>query len=317
MGGTAYLAFYCFAGENWIGLALSLWSHGTIRAVAASGTHELSHGTVFKSKWLNAFFLRIWGLLAWDNFNHYKMSHTYHHLYTLHPRGDGEVVLPSHYSLGALDLLQQFTFDVSLFVTLIGYHLRIAVTGKFSDEWSMRIFTPAQNRARRAAIRWVRVLIAFHVIVAVVSLILGAWMIPVVVSLGFFFGRWWIYFIGATMHAGLRDNVPDFRLCTRTIKLDPFSSYLRWNMHYHIEHHMFAAVPCYNLGKLHRALAFDMPRRRSVIEAWREIRDTEKRQRTDPDYQFDTPIPAGRDHRTVPDPLGSDIGDIRPRGYVE
>ena len=142
-------------------------------------------------------------------------------------------------------------------------------------------------------------------------------MIPVVVSLGFFVGRWWIYFIGATMHAGLRDNVPDFRLCTRTIKLDLFSGYLRWNMHYHIEHHMYAAVPCYNLGKLHHALAFDMPQRRSLVEAWREMRETERRQRTDPGYQFDTPIPAPQLDLTEQDPIGAEIGDIKPPGYVE
>ena len=317
MGVTGYSAYYFFEEQNWIGVALALWLHGTIRAVAASGTHELSHGTVFKTKWFNAVFLRIWGVLAWDNFNHYKMSHTYHHLYTLHPDGDGEVVLPNNFSLGVLTLIQQFTFDISLFVTLIGYYLRMAVTGRFHDEWSKRIFTPEQIRARAPAIRWSRILILCHVTIFVISAIFGEWMIPVIVSMGFFIGRWWIYFIGGTMHAGLRDNVSDFRLCTRTIKLDPFSGYLRWNMHYHIEHHMFAAVPCYNLGKLHRALASDMPRRRSLVAAWREMRETERRQRTDPDYQFDTPLPASSGDHSEQDPLGADIGDIRPRRLVE
>ena len=30
----------------------------------------------------------------------------------------------------------------------------------------------------------------------------------------------------------------------------PFFSFLNWNMEYHLEHHMFPAVPSYNLKKL-------------------------------------------------------------------
>jgi fatty acid desaturase len=314
---TAYLAHYFFVRQNWIGVVVALWVHGTIRGVCSSGSHEFSHGTVFKTKSLNALFVRVWGVLGWHNFHHYKMSHTYHHLYTLHPDGDGEVVLPGNFSLKPLRLLQIFTFDLTFFVNWVFPLARTALTGRFRDDWSKRIFTPEQAKPLKRAVRWTRFLITFHVAVAVVSAIFGYWMIPATLSLGVFTGRWWIYFIGATMHAGLRDNVSDFRLCTRTIKLDPLSGYLRWNMHYHIEHHMFAAVPCYNLGRLYRAVAQDMPKRRTIFEAWREMRDAEKRQRTDPTYQFDTPLPDSRSDQIEHDPLGAAIGDIRPRDFVE
>ena len=60
-------------------------------------------------------------------------------------------------------------------------------------------------------------------------------------------------------------EVPDFRLSTRTFYInDPKRSALNplswpfrlvrfwyWHMNFHIEHHMYAAVPCYNLEKLH------------------------------------------------------------------
>ena len=316
-GGTAYLAHYFFVRQNWIGVAAALWIHGTIRGVGSSGGHEFSHGTVFKTKSLNSLFVRVWGVLDWFNFHHYKMSHTYHHLFTLHPEGDGEVVLPRNHSLKLLRLLQLFTFDFAVFVQWVYPIVKTAFTGKFHDDWSKRIFTPEQTKPLKRAIRWARFLVAFHVSVAVVSAIFGYWMIPVTLSLGVFTGRWWIYFIGATMHAGLRDNVPDFRLCTRSIKLDPLSGYLRWNMHYHIEHHMFAAIPCYNLGRLHRAVASDMPERRTLLAAWREMREAERRQRTDPAYQFDTPLPKPQSDRIDPDPLGAAIGEIRPRDFVE
>ena len=115
------------------------------------------------------------------------------------------------------------------------------------------------------------------------------------------------------MHTGLRDNVPDFRLCVRTILLDPFSRFLYWSMNYHTEHHMFAAVPCYNLRKLHRAVAFDMPEPRTVAGAWREMRQTWKKQKTDPTYQFDTPLPSRNPASPAyHDPLGASLGDLKP-----
>lgn len=43
-------------------------------------------------------------------------------------------------------------------------------------------------------------------------------------------------------HAGLSDNVPDFRLCCRTMILNPFFRFLYWHMNYHTEHHMYAAA---------------------------------------------------------------------------
>lgn len=285
------------------------------------GGHEFSHGTVFRTKWLNWLFLRIWGLLYWFNFHHYKMSHTYHHLYTLHPDGDGEVVLPRNFSLKILSLAQIFTVDFTTLFRTLKNAFRIAFTGRFHDEWSSRIFTSEQAVPLKRAIRWPRILLLFHGTVLVVSAIFGFWVIPITLSVGHYIGRWWIFFIGGTMHAGLRDNVADFRLCTRSIKLDPFSGYLRWNMHYHIEHHMFAAVPCYNLGKLYREVASDMPKRRTLIEAWKEMKETERRQQTDPNYQFDTPLPEPRGAGGEKDPaeaqLGAEIGDIRPTGYVE
>ena len=113
------------------------------------------------------------------------------------------------------------------------------------------------------------------------------------------------------MHCGLRDNVPDFRLCVRTITLDPISSFLYWHMNYHTEHHMFAAVPTYNLKRLHTTLASDMPEPRSLVGAWREMRETWKRQRTDPSYQFDTPLPTRVKSAHAPqNPEGASLGDL-------
>ena len=314
--GLGYLVHRFFVRQYWLAFALTLWVYGTVRGVASSGGHELAHGTVFKTRWLNSLFLHIHAVLVWFNFHHYKMSHTYHHLYTLHTEGDGEVVLPRNFSLTPLRLFQLFTFDVTSCIKSIQNAFRVAITGTYRDEWSARIFTPEQDKAFRRTIRWQRLMVAIHVIVLIVSIIFGLWMVPVLVSLGRFIGSWWIFFIGGTMHAGLRDNVPDFRLCTRSIKLDPVSGYFRWNMHYHIEHHMYAAVPCYHLPKLYKHIAADMPEPRSLIEAWREMKQTEKRQHSDPSYQYDTPLPPKTAEPIPNDELSSGIGEIKPKDFA-
>ena len=117
-------------------------------------------------------------------------------------------------------------------------------------------------------------------------------------------------------HCGLRDNVPDFRKSTRSMKLDPISTFLYWRMNWHTEHHMYAGVPCYNLRKLARAIAADMPQPRTLLGAWREMLQIWNRQLEDPDFQYDTPLPAmaGDTAQDEKDNLEGSIGELAPSG---
>ena len=310
------LTYFLFVRHIWVGFAFSLFAFGTAYSFTNHACHELSHGTVFKTKWLNAFFLRVFALLGWFNFHHYKMSHTYHHLYTLHPRGDREVVLPRYPSLKFPYLLQLFTVSVvggpesNGLIPTIASMVRLAFLGKFDDEWGKAIFAGEQAAARKA-INWARFFLLFHAAVIAVSIVFQLWMLPVLLTFGSFIANYGRYFVGLPMHCGLRDNVADFRLCVRTITLDPISRFLYWHMNYHAEHHMFAAVPTYNLKRLHKTLASDMPEPRSLVGAWREMRETWKRQQTDPSYQFDTPLPnRGKGGNAPQDPEGASLGDL-------
>jgi fatty acid desaturase len=319
---TAAATYYFFNRKIWVGFALSLFAHGTIYSfLAGLATHELSHGTVFKTRWLNGLFLRLLSLISWFNFHNYKMSHTYHHLYTLHPRGDREVVLPTEPSLHPLHLLQLFTLNLVggrrepysyPLIQNIGATVKLAFAGKFDKEWLEAVYED-QPEARKKAINWALLTLLFHAALIVFSILLELWLLPVLVTLAPFIANWLRYFVGVPMHTGLRDNVDDFRLCVRTITLDPFSRFLYWRMNWHLEHHMFAAVPCYNLKALHRTVAFDMPKPRTLIGAWREMRQTWKKQLTDPRYQYDTPLPGrGHDETTGNDSLESSLGDLPP-----
>jgi fatty acid desaturase len=313
---TGVLTYYLFNQRLWILFTLSLFAHGTFYCFLDSATHELSHGTVFKTKRLNGFFLRLISLIRWVNFHTVKMSHMYHHLYTLHPDGDGEIQLPKNPSLRALFLFQMFTFRFDAFIGHVRDTARLIFVGRFRNEWIQTIYAD-QEVARRKAINWARILVLFHAALIAASIILKLWLLPVLVTLAPWIAYWGRYFVGLPMHCGLRDNIPDFRKCVRTIKLGPIFKFVYWRMNYHTEHHMYGAVPFYNLRRLQKVISFDMPAPQTLIGAWRQMRVIWHKQEVDPSYQFDTQVP---NHDPVgaskQDELSSSIGPIAPSTFV-
>ena len=321
---TGALTYYLWTQQIWVGFAVALILHGTVGSFFKGiAVHELGHGTVFKTRALNRFFLYIYSVLGWWNFHEYAMSHTYHHRYTLHPDGDREVQLPRNPTLRLICLLQLFTVNIGFRTeaTPIFQTVRSTVRtalNRCDTEWLAALYQD-HPEARKLAVNWARFLLVFHVCVIAGSFALGLPILAVLISGHVFIGNWLKYFVGLPMHCGLRDNVPDFRLCVRTIKLDPVSEFLYWRMNWHTEHHMFAGVPCYNLARLHRAVKDDMPEPRTVVGAWREMRETWRRQRDTPEYQFDTPLPAtatksltGTTETAVAESLEESIGDLAP-----
>jgi fatty acid desaturase len=88
-------------------------------------------------------------------------------------------------------------------------------------------------------------------------------------------------------------DVPDFRLCCRTFTCSWFPAFLYWNMQYHVEHHMFPAVPFYNLPRLRKAIEHDLPPApHGLLATWRELIPILKRQRREPGYFFAPPLPG-------------------------
>ena len=328
---TGLLVYLFWSRQLWLGFAVALFLHGTCGSfIPGLATHELNHGTVFRSRRLNRAFLYGFCLLSWYDPFEYAVSHTYHHRYTLHPHGDREVLLPLAPTVGSTFLLQLFTVNLltrpkrtlgkgGLIPTLVA--TVAAAGGVFgpartpSREWLQALHRD-QPGEERNSMWWSRLLLLFHGAVLVVSLSNGLWVVPIIVSCFPFIANWLTYFVGLPMHCGLRDNVPDFRKCVRSITLPRFVEFLYWHMNWHTEHHMYAGVPCYNLGKLHREVAADMPRPRTLVEAWREMRAIWRRQKSEPDYQFDTPLPEGAgstlDHQ--PDVVEESIGELAPKG---
>ncbi len=329
---TGAITYFFWLQQFWVGVVIGLYFHGTVGSfLRGVASHELVHGSVFRTKFLNKFFLYFFGLLGWFDSFDYASSHTYHHRYTLHPEGDREVLLPLKPTVGKTFLLQICTINLwtqkgrtfgragGLFPTIIGtFRSAISTPGSpdtSKSEWWNALNYDQPDQYRRS-LWWSRAQLAYHATVWVVSILTGQWIWIFLISVFPFIANLASYLVSMPQHCGLRDNVPDFRKCVRSNTLIPILEFLYWRMNWHLEHHMYAGVPCYNLKKLYQEVAHDMPEPRTLRSAWREMLDTWERQQTDPDYQYDTPLPATaqrirEDESTA---LESSIGDLAPKG---
>ena len=328
---TGTLVYLFWAQQIWVGFALALFAHGTVGSFFVGvAPHELGHGTVFRTKRLNKVFMYLFSLLSWWDPFDYASSHTYHHRYTMFPDADRENLAPLDPTISPAVLLQLFTVNLftrrgrnfgkgglfsAIWVTCLAAVGKVGPADAPISEWLTALHTdqPAQHRK---SIIWSRILLGFHGTVLVVSIATGQWVFALILTFFPFIANWGHLFVGLTQHCGLRDDVPDFRKNCRSMTLNPLAEFLYWRMNWHTEHHMYAGVPCYNLKRLAREIADDMPEPRTLRGAWREMWDIRRRQQTEPGYQFDTPLPpTAKTGRTeTADAVASSIGELAPEG---
>ena len=326
---TGLSVYLSWSNSYWILFVFAVFIHGTISSFfKGTAVHELGHGTVFETKWLNKFFLYLFSLISWWNPFDYAASHTYHHRYTLHPEGDREVLLPVHPNVGATFLLQMFTFNLitqpgrtfgkggllsAIWLTILAAFGKSGSSGIPSNEWLEAIHSD-QSEQKCASIRWSQIQLGFHIFVLILAVATELWVLPFIITIPSYTANWLSYFLGLTQHCGLRQNTTDFRKNTRSIRLPKFLEYLYWHMNWHTEHHMYAGVPCYNLRKLADEIKKDMPEPKSLFEAWKEMLDTWQTQKSNPNYAFDTPVPESSKNTNKLPSEAKSIGDLAPKG---
>ena len=298
IGLTAALSYYAYSIQNWILMAAGLYLHGMIYGHFGSALHEISHNTIFVKKTLNEAVKIIYGLLYWPfNPYFYKLSHLhFHHRYTLHQNSDGEDT--SNYVDTSKKALIDLFFNILQFKSLIWCLERLFTLKPVSKGWRLRgykldngerfVLEKASEKERKAVYRFTVLSLIFHVLFAILCIITGYWFLIILITLAPFYGPGIHTFLcGVQQHACCRVNDPDFRKSCGDMILDPISSLLYWRMEYHIEHHMFAAIPCYNLKKFSKFVSDQLPKKEYAIprlvklarrsremygskEAWRE-----------------------------------------------
>jgi len=326
---TGMSVYSSWSNSHWILFLIAVFIHGTISSFfKGTAVHELGHGTVFETKWLNKFFLYLFSLISWWNPFDYAASHTYHHRYTLHPEGDREVLLPIHPNVGATFLLQMFTFNLitqpgrtfgkggllsAIWLTILAAFGKNGSSDIPANEWLEAIHSD-QSEQKFASIRWSQIQLGLHIFVLILAASTELWVLSFIITIPSYTANWLSYFLGLTQHCGLRQNTTDFRKNTRSIRLPKFLEYLYWHMNWHTEHHMYAGVPCYNLRKLAYEIKKDMPEPKNLFDAWKEMLDTWQTQKSNPNYAFDTPVPESLKNTNKLPLEAKSIGDLAPKG---
>lgn len=294
----SYLAFLNISGSNWYWsiplLLVSLFVHGTIGPfMGLIAVHELQHRTVFKSKNLNLFFEVLYSFISWSDHIWYRASHALHHQATCHRENDGEVRLPVKFSLrrwrvwlGLVAWNPQATWNR---LKVVWRHANGTIVG----DWYNHVLPRSNAKLRKKHKNWARILLAGHAALALVFVLVGHPFLIVTITFGTFYCGWLGFLCGVPQHYGLNSDEPDFRLNTRTFTCSWLPAFYYWNMQYHLEHHMYPAVPFYNLGKLRKAIEHDLPPATHGLRAtWEEMFELKRKFLADPSFKYIPTIPS-------------------------
>ena len=284
---TGAFAVWAFHNLAWPWVVLACYFHCTFYGYfgGGAGGHELSHKNMFRSTWLNELFIRISGFFTWFDFYGFRGSHTRHHLYTVHHDLDLEVMLPL--KLKWYQWIWSFTFHpIGFFKELRSLSSSLLPGGgkAYRKRWTS-VGVDVDTPEHRASIRWMRFVLLGHIALAVIFVVTGNWILLILVTFGNFFVSWHKALTHMPQHFGMRADVADWRQSTRTYLAGPIIQFFYWNMNYHVEHHMYAAVPFYNLPKLRKAIEGDLPEAtRGLFATWKEMLQAHRRTKEDQRY---------------------------------
>lgn len=286
--GTTWMSLHFFLQQQWVLMVVAAYVHSVFTGFVGMGAavHELSHGTAFKTRRLNNFFFKLFAFLTWNSYFHFKESHRRHHQVTGMMEHDREIK-PEPIPFTTAQMIGWLTFDWAQFKRMIWTNVQHAIGNTDVDFFFWCPLLSKEDIKTKELIRWARVLIVGHVLFLTLFVILELWILVVTFTLGYFFGTFLVHGCEIQQHAGLSRDIPDWRVIAYTAKFGPIMSFLYWNMNYHIEHHMYAAVPFYNLPKLHSEIEYDLPYQ--LKGYWRgvfHVLKTRRMQRLDPDYRF-------------------------------
>ncbi|HEX4086830.1 MAG TPA: fatty acid desaturase [Chthoniobacteraceae bacterium] len=297
-GTLSYFAYRAISAATWHWsvpcLIAALFTHGTVGSfMGGTACHELGHKTPFKTKAVNDFFLKVFAFFGWWDQVWFRPSHIRHHQVTVHHDYDGEVVLPQKLSvkdwrfwLGLLAWNPLGTWN-----TLGNYWSR--AMGRLDNEWFEFLMPEENKKLRREHRNWARFTLAGHGALAILLIATGHWFLIIIFDMGTQYCGWLAFLCGTPQHYGMSPDVPDHRLSCRTFTCSWLPGFLYWNMQHHVEHHMFPAVPFFNLPRLRKAIEHDLPpANHGLLATWKEVLEIHRQQQRNPDYKMTPQIPS-------------------------
>lgn len=207
--------------------------------------HEGVHRIMFRNKSLNRWVAFLCGLPSLLSVTAYRVGHLPHHR---HERGEKDPDELENFSRNPRVLAALFCLTL-LFGEIFGFH-------RLGPLSALR----CKARERRD------ILVEYAIIVSIfaaaflyvpINVLLHAWVFPAL------FGA--LLTNVRTLAEHILTDSGNRWTATRTIVSNRFVSFFMCNLNYHIEHHLFPAMPWYHLPKLHRLLSEELGRMNAQV----------------------------------------------------
>jgi fatty acid desaturase len=239
-----------------------VWIAGIFAIAAAQHglailAHQAAHYRMYRSRRLNDLVGVICATPLGVSMHTYRIIHRIHHNHLYEPT-DPDLALMAGYPRGRWYLIKKFAKDlcgvtsIKNYLYFFGKPLRRSAPhaeSKSKDDTSEEL--------RRLARIDRRATLAFHAVMIGASVAFGfwreyflCWLLPLVTALQFL-----LRLRALCEHGAVTDTSTPLRAARTNLAPAP----VRWflfphQMHYHIEHHLYPAVPHYRLAECHREL---------------------------------------------------------------
>jgi fatty acid desaturase len=231
----------------YVALGLPLWCAamlplGILIMFQFTALHEVTHGTAFRSAWLNVLVAHVSGFLTLVQPEWFRYFHFAHHRHTQDPEHDPEL------EGGKPETLAKYLIYLSGYTVWKG-NLTVLVRNALGRaDWS---YVPEKRRP--ALVREARWMLSVYAVLIIVSmwlwsdLLVWLWLVPVLLGQPFLRA----YLLAEHTRCPFVSNMLENSRTTFTTALVRF---VAWNMPYHSEHHSWPQVPFWRLPELHRVL---------------------------------------------------------------
>ncbi len=233
---------------TWLWMTLGTWwsapafaVHGVLLNFLYAGQHELSHWTVFRTRWLNEWVGRLFGFVLFYPRTFDQVQHMAHHRFTQDWAADGELARERYTLRSYLLWMSGVTY----------WYTRWRRIARFSCGVVTEPYLPATRHAE--LIREARYHAAGYALIAAASIaahsgaVLILWLAPMLAMKG-------VHQLQNTIeHLGL-PHEPNVLLNTRSTRTNAVMRWLAWQMQYHTAHHAFPGVPFHRLRELHETI---------------------------------------------------------------
>ena len=221
--------------------------------------HDAAHYLLYETRWLNDAVGRACAMVQGLSMCTYRVIHRLHHN-NLYGELDPDTALHGGYPRGRSYLIRKLLKDLSGLTAwkTYAYFLGGAPALNTATKVAVRPLDDTSEKLRREARLDRNAVIAFHVM----ALALFAWSGYLVQYLVL-----WILPLVTVVQAILRlraiaehGATTDFSSPLTAARTNVLPGWLEWlvfphRVNYHIEHHLYASVPHYNLPELHREMA--------------------------------------------------------------